>query len=134
MSVRLSVCLWQIKPVTHHFHHLGGGCSSLLELLSYHPNTCIRTDKHLKDMELCRKTEQTFFSIVEMCQFSFRFIPMSFFPTMGFLLWIFSLDSYLGSWHCYAFQFCMYLLSFAHIFLTCKKKTQFNPPPPVNGE
>ena len=37
-----------IKPVTHHFHQLEGGCSSLLELLSYHPNTCIipyeRTD------------------------------------------------------------------------------------------
>ena len=37
------------------------------------------------------KTEQTFFSIVKMCQFSFRFFPMSFFPTkrvfaLGFFL------------------------------------------------
>ena len=82
--------------VINHSPSPGGTCTSLLELLSYHPNTCIvlyqRTDKHFKDSEWCWITEQTLFSTVEMCQFSFRFFPMSFFPTnrvfaLGFFPW-----------------------------------------------
>ena len=94
------------------------------------PTTYQRTDKHLKNLEWCWRTEQTLFGIVEMCQFSFRFSPWAFSPSKGFLLcFFFSLDScksnlYLGSSHYNCVYICIVCL-FAHIF-------DFKPP--VNGE
>ena len=72
-------------------------------------------------------TEQTLFSTVEMCQFSFRFFPMSFFPTKRVES---KSNLYLSSWHCCVLDcVCMHRTSFhLHTFdINSKAKTPNSP-------
>ena len=69
--VHLQLSLWLL---------LSGNWLSMISLLVLH--TKLATDNYLKDLaQWCWIAEQALFSIVEMCQFSFRVFPMIFFST-----------------------------------------------------
>ena len=99
-----------------------------------------------RDLEWCWRTEQTLFSTVEMCQFSFRFFPMSFSPTKRvFGLVFFSLNSCRASMNLnqtfilapgtVMYYICVYMhsmSSFAYIRHLKQSKNTFKPP--VNGK